>query len=765
MGLRSYIKRKFSDIVAGRPSTLTKEPEVVPKKIQRKARNFRIKQIGLDNFRRNTTYGERHDSANPEYMLSEAFVVADTEAIVARIFDRMQTLSWKEGWKLESINEEARKYIERRLYEMRILKWKSEETILKEAYRHLLITGNCFILKIRDEDKSSGIPHKLGGKMRKPIAALEVLDPTTMYAVRGLNQYTGKLGRIRAWRQEVDGETPKTYRLDDVIHITYNRKPSHIFGTPFTVPVYDDIRSLRRAEEYLDIAASKSAFPTFAYKVGTVDTGPDVFDNGYSEMDWADEQFANMVPEGMLIIPGHHSIDAIDISKSYIDIMPYIDYFRKRVVTGMGASLLDIGEGEMANRATGAVISQNIIDLMASVQDEFEQKISLELFQEILVEAPPRISKGRRVDKFQLTPSDQVLFVFNEIDQEAKRARENHGLNLVEKSVITMNEFRRMIGMKDLVEEDYEDMYFKRIQLPRAEAEMEKQTEQDIKLAKNNPRPTTGSSRRSTKKKVKNPNGTTGNKSQPSNQHGKSATKPSSKKRQDSICDFKLADMSAAPEEKEFSDSTHVRAATQKLLTTFDDLVDKITNRVLHRPDKINSEYLADLKSTVFHTMDRTAKRLADDSEKHLRASMDMGAKDYVEQSGGNYKSTRDLTSEARTAVEKAAGRLMGELWDRVERVLDSLDGEDPVARIRSIFDVHRYRIEFIARTEVNTARNFGYALTAKADGVKDLKWTRRGTCSQCNTKDSTLKTDNLVYSQVRAVVPNCGDQLKIGDN
>lgn len=760
--LTGWTRRKknstLEDLAPGRPSTLTKQPEPARAKIQRGARNFKIKQVGLENLREMSNFGfGRDDFEAPEYLLSEVNTIRDIESIVARLFDRMAALSWKEGWKLESRNEQALAYVERRLYETEVMSWRPVESVFRDAFNDLIAFSNAFILKVRREDFSSGNTHKLGGRELKPIAALEVLDPVTMFPIRERRQ-DGTVGRHIGWQQVVEddrgGSQQKFFSLADVVHVTFRKKGSHLFGTPLTVPVADDIRSLRRNEEYMDIVSAKNAFPTYQYRIGDKDNPPEVFEGGYSEIDIVQAELNQMPPEGVLVVPGHHVVEPINVSGSFVDVVPYIGYYRKRVVTGMGASLIDIGESDAATRDSANNVSQNLIDLMKDMQDAFEEKVSLEIFQELLLEAG---------DRFQLSPANKVFMIFHEIDQEAKEKRENHVLNMVEKSFYTINEGRRALGMRDLEDADYEDMYFTKVVIPTEKGKLVAQADENIRVNKESPRPVTGGSVASRPTKT---NSTTANRNNPTNQNGPRGAAARRATRRDSQCGFDiLQDFSSDPSEREMPISRAAREAKKSLNDAFANMRFNIMNRVKGRSDKPTKQEISDLILSVRSFASAASVHAADGVDRYLRDAMAAGVEEFTTETGLFAPNTADLAPVAKDFVVNAIDRLYGDLTDAIVpklRGIKSLDS--PVVEIASLIDSFKFRIDQIARSELAASRNYGFAIAARENGIKTLDWTRRRDCSQCQTAALKVDTASLTYDKVRAFVPNCGDKLKVPD-
>src|SRR5690606_15855441 len=137
------------------------------------------------------------------------------------------------------------------------------------------------IVKARNSESSSGLVRTNGsGKVLEPVAGYFILDPTSMRILRDIH------GRVLKYQQNIPhvGEYP-TFKPEDIIHIFYDRKEGFSFGTPYIIPALDDIRSLRRMEENIEMLMLSHLYPLYQYIVGTEDHPAEIYEDGTTEVD------------------------------------------------------------------------------------------------------------------------------------------------------------------------------------------------------------------------------------------------------------------------------------------------------------------------------------------------------------------------------------------------------------------------------------------------------------------------------------------------
>lgn len=380
----------------------------------------------------------------PVHDLSEIARAMDVEPYANQSVRKHREQILKEGYNIVGEDDEMIDYVKRRLFEMEMASGVTTEEVLRDFVTSLVAYGTSFIVKKRDKERSSGNRIRLHGKTLEPMAALYHLDPTATSVA--LNDH----GHPVRWKQTVDesvsNQREKLFDASDVVVATVDKKPGFVFGTPYILPVLDDIRALRRLEELAEVAARKYAFPAIHYKVGSEKDPPEVFENGTTEIELIRTEVENMRPEGGLVTSYRVEGDVVAAGREVFDIHPYIQYFEERVLGGLRLSPVDLGRGDVSKASAGAV-SQSLQDSSKDFQAIIQNKLTYDLIFPLLMEG------GFNVDQNTI-----VRFEFPLINREEERANQQHGMDMCNNSVITCTEFRQeFLGKKQMSDEDMTD--------------------------------------------------------------------------------------------------------------------------------------------------------------------------------------------------------------------------------------------------------------------------------------------------------------------
>jgi hypothetical protein len=374
----------------------------------------------------------------PEYDLNEINRIADTESLVARAFNKKSTLMFKEGFSYIGKDQEEIAYLKKRFNEIAFVTNIPHSDLLKRIGQSLVATSNAFLVKVRGDKSSSGQPRKnASGKQLKPIAGYFPAAPETMKP-----RIDPKTGVIIQWKQELPNGNYKEFEADDVIHFYISRREGFTFGVPHIIPVIDDIKTLRQIEENVDLMLYQHLFPIFHYTVGTETAPAGYTEAGEREIDVAKTQLQYMPAEGGIVTPERHKLELIGAENKVVRAEQYLEYFKKRVVAGLGISMLDLGDGESSNRSTANVMSRALIDSVKDIQESLETQWYHNVIKELLLES----EYGEDI----LNEEAQVHLKFNEIDIFSKQEQEKHALELFKNNGITHDEFRIMLGKEPI---------------------------------------------------------------------------------------------------------------------------------------------------------------------------------------------------------------------------------------------------------------------------------------------------------------------------
>jgi len=385
-----------------------------------------------------TTRSVGRGAFNPaEYDLAEIGRIEDTDSYVRQAFDKKVALMFKEGWDLTGKNLKTIRYTRTRFAQIARASGIPTRALFRSIGSSLIRKSNAFIVKVRNIDASGGEVRREPGKATsvKPVAGYFPVPAETMY-------YQLNGSRITKWRQKMPNGEYKDYMPRDVIHIYYDRKDGFVFGTPTIVPVIDDIRALRKIEENIEMLVYQHLFPLFQYKVGTDERPAGVTEDGQLEVDIVRREIQFMPSEGGIVTPERHEIKVIGAEGRAIRAEGYLEHFKKRVLSGLSVSTVDMGEGHTANRATADNMSRNLIDAVKDFQQVLETFINEYFINELLLES----TFGSDV----LDEENLCYMKFKEIDVDAQIKKENHYADLFDKDVIDHDEARRGTGREPL---------------------------------------------------------------------------------------------------------------------------------------------------------------------------------------------------------------------------------------------------------------------------------------------------------------------------
>ncbi len=388
----------------------------------------------------------------PIYDLGEIAKALDVESLFTASVRRHRELLLKEGWFFHGKNQETVSYVKKRIREIEMISGEPINAIMREAITNLVAYGNSFMVVKRDANRSSGGQIRMFGKKLDPISAIYVADPTTMSVKKN------DFGRPVLWKQELASQglnekgAHRSFPAQDVIHFTLDRKSGFTFGTPYVVPVLDDIRALRRIEELAELVTHKHTFPMFHAKVGTADKPAGIITTPggetLSEVDTVRAQVDAMPPEGGLVTSERVNIDLMGTNSAVLDLKPYLEHFEARVMSGLRISGIDLGRGDTANRATAQSVTKNLVDACTEIQNVFAETFCMKLVDILILEGG-----------FDLTEDNKVEVRFPAIDREEMRAHVNTGTQLFLSNLITEDEFRtEYLGKEPMTDEQRDNL-------------------------------------------------------------------------------------------------------------------------------------------------------------------------------------------------------------------------------------------------------------------------------------------------------------------
>lgn len=277
-----------------------------------------------------------------DYDLALINRIEDTDSYVHQAFVKKVGLMFKEGYELVGPDPKTIQYIKLRLAQISRATGLPTEEFLRSVGGSLIKKSNAFLVKARKESASGGRTRILPGTSRdiEPIAGYFLVPAETM------EYECNAVGKVTRWKQTLPNGNYVYFKPEDVAHMFFNRKEGFVYGTPTIVPVIDDIRSLRKIEENIELLVYQHLFPLFHYQIGSDDFPATVDEQGNDEISVARQEIMHMPSEGGLVTSHRHEIKLIGAENRSLRAEGYLDHFKKRVFSGLGISAVDMGEGE-----------------------------------------------------------------------------------------------------------------------------------------------------------------------------------------------------------------------------------------------------------------------------------------------------------------------------------------------------------------------------------------------------------------------------------
>ena len=377
-----------------------------------------------------------------EYDLYEYSRIIDTEAIVYKAFERKKSLMFKNGYLLTSDSDDNISYIKQRLKEFHYVSGKSFEGFVEELAYNLIMFHNAYVLMYRDLDKSTGESISVGDEEIEPLAAL--FNMPTESIERKLKDD----GSVSRYKQKISYTKYRTFSPKIIRHLTYNKRPGFTMGTPPLEAVKDDIIALRRIEESVETLIYKSLFPIIHVKVGTESHPATTLRDGSSEVSAMSKVLKEIDDSGGVVTSERVEIKSIGAESMALRVESYLEYFKNRVMIGLGVSTTDLGIGDSSGKATGSIISQTLKEAVIDMQRVVARFITEEIFSDLLVES------GKYKAKYMIPEEDMVTLSFNSVDHDSQIKIESHWLNLANSKMISQSELRALIGKRPMSDDE-----------------------------------------------------------------------------------------------------------------------------------------------------------------------------------------------------------------------------------------------------------------------------------------------------------------------
>jgi hypothetical protein len=389
------------------------------------------------------SYSARHRSQffKPEYDFEEIQIAEGIDSITFRAINKKTNRIISAGWNFVGPNDEAVSYIKRRIAEIERVSNSPFKILISQTARDMFRFSNAIWVKARSADSSSG-------KVRKDYRGIDV-QPVAGYfplAMETVKLKTKENGDLLAVEQNIGADKKKEFLATDVVHFYSNRNPGWSVGTPELYPALDDIALLRHIESNVSELIESSLFPFMHYKIGTDEHPERVTEKGLKESEVVKRKLEYMPSNSIWVSDHRHQIEAIGAEGRSLRVEPYLAYFKTRVMTAVGISPVDLGEGGDANRSTASTMSKSTVVDVEAMQCILKIFIEFFVIDELLMEG----------GYDPTDPEHKVEILFGVIDRTERMAMENQVIQKWNNNLITVDEARGELGLQTYTDEQLE---------------------------------------------------------------------------------------------------------------------------------------------------------------------------------------------------------------------------------------------------------------------------------------------------------------------
>ena len=410
-------------------------------------------------FVKRITYKENTDTdfEDPDFDLEDIQNGYNTDSYIRQGVDKYVDQIFKEGYSFYGTDANAVEYLKLRLSYIAEASNTPTNQLLMDIAEDIVKYGNCMVVKARSNDPNA-LPQGTtvtGLYGKDPVVGYFCANPVTMKCKRD------EFGTITEWQQDNDGGT-QTFAPEDVVHFYYKREKGNAYGTSFLIPVLDDVRALRQAEENVLKMMYRNIYPFYHVAVGTEEqTGTT------REVEELKSAIDGMDVEGGLVTTERVKITPI-ASDKVIDAEPYLRYMESRVFSGMGIPEIMFGRGNTANRSTGDNMTSEMADRIRAMCRVIEMFFNSFIIKELLMEGG--------YDPV-LNPDQAVEFRFNDNDVDVMIKKQVHAIYKYEHNAITEDEMRDELGMDPIPDGDRAKLFVELItrETLRVQAELNTQ--------------------------------------------------------------------------------------------------------------------------------------------------------------------------------------------------------------------------------------------------------------------------------------------------
>lgn len=614
-----------------------------------------------------------------------------TDSYIRRAVDKYAGLMLKNGWDFNGKNEAAVEYVWLRLKLMAEGTGKPMDQLFSELAFDYVLFGNAYLVKSRDKKSqaASGV-NAVGYTGKQPVAGYFILPPQTMRVNRD------DLGNVVGYEQDVGGGSALSFQPSEVVHLTYRKPTGRAYGVPMIFNALDDVQILRQIEENVARLIYRNLFPLYMYKVGLPEPGFEATDEEIEELR---DEIREMPMDGALVVPERHNISAVGAEGNALDASPYLSYYRQRVFTGLNVSETVMGLGGTANRSTSDNQAADLFDGVKEFQRLFMEQIQHFVINEILFEGG--FDPTLNVD-------DEVNFFFHEIELDAKIKKENHVIQMFTQNAITHEEMRQLMGFEPVSDEA-------RLMFNMISAASEEATEATEAA-----------------------NASGDNKDKPENQAGKQNSPGKAKAAVEDV----IPSFNEKVEEKVLTEQNLMVTLNSEL--PIDSYVTSMNKFWANLTEDIVSMMNANKSFEEIRgfSVEILRQSLRGQNRQYIHTAMMTGihkGNEQLEAPGSYSLSTSFAVEQVSKNGERYVDRLVDDLLFLLERAYANEDLSERAAKSIGALNSNKYRLKFIAKSELYRAYNYGIAVAGKQAGLEQAQMIPHEGCEECLSKSGVV--------------------------
>lgn len=381
----------------------------------------------------------------PDVDLNDLWKAYLSDGYIQRAVDLLTAMLYHTGVRWSAPSRALDNYLRFRFGLAEVLNGYGWDRLLFTIAFDFILYGNAFLIRA----KTNRLKAVYGRSIRTPASACwypvpaRCMFPVVDQAGTGLE---GWVLRVKPASKLVGSPVERYFPVEDVVHLAYRRPLDSAYGTPFFLGAVEDIRSLRMVEE--EVLRMIHRFVNPRLHIST----PDITGTGSGvrpDMQQIVDAINSMSSDSVLVTMPGQDVRIIGAESFALRSDPYLEYFAKRAISGLGMNAVTMGQKDPDPDA-------DTLDLNLRMQIRMAQRaLGMELLGRLLLPLVSEAGWDRPALSVEFGEPDtrHLLRLYTIIS------------NLYTQNVITLSEARQLMQLPAAFDE--QDSYTWRVQLPR----------------------------------------------------------------------------------------------------------------------------------------------------------------------------------------------------------------------------------------------------------------------------------------------------------